>query len=418
MRRIIEILGSSLNLTWQEFKSHKTRTLLSLSGVGFGILCIIGVLATVNSLEYAVQQDIKALGSNTIYIDKWDYSAGDNDYPWWKYVNRPTPKYEEVELLRQKVPAIGYIAFTNNITAPIEYNGSVLTGLNYYGVSEDFDHLQPVEVGEGRWFTQSEFEQGTGVIVLGYLVAENLFGSDVKKGIGQELKLKDGKRAMVVGILKKKGKSIIGGWDYDNNTLITRNFMKTMAREDWTNPSILVSGKEHVPLEQLKDELLGAMRSIRKLKPTQEDNFSLNDINALSGFATGIFDGVNKGGWAIATLSLIVGMFGVANIMFVTVRERTSQIGLKKAIGAKKITIMTEFLLESSFLCIMGGMLGLLVVVILTFILSALFGFSVFIAPGIIMLAITICVVVGIIAGIIPASIAARMDPVVAIRSK
>lgn len=418
MRRIIEILGSSLNLTWQEFKSHKTRTLLSLSGVGFGILCIIGVLATVNSLEYAVQQDIKALGSNTIYIDKWDYSAGDNDYPWWKYVNRPTPKYDEVELLRQRVPAIGHIAFNNNITAPIEYNGSVLTGLNYYGVSDEFDQLQPVEVGNGRWFTQSEFEQGTGVIVLGYLVAENLFGSDVKKGIGQELKLKDGKRAVVVGILKKKGKSIIGGWDYDNNTLITRNFMKTMAREDWTNPSILVSGKEGIPLEQLKDELLGAMRSIRKLKPTQEDNFSLNDINALSGFATGIFDGVNKGGWAIATLSLIVGMFGVANIMFVTVRERTSQIGLKKAIGAKKITIMTEFLLESSFLCIMGGLLGLLVVVILTFILSAIFGFSVFIAPGIIMLAITICVVVGIIAGIIPASIAARMDPVVAIRSK
>lgn len=418
MRRIIEILGSSLNLTWQEFKSHKLRTLLSLSGVGFGILCIIGVLATVNSLEYAVQQDIKALGSNTIYIDKWDYSAGGNDYPWWKYVNRPTPKYEETELLKQKVPAIGYIAFNNSINAPIEYNGSVLTGLNYYGISDDFDKLQPIEVGEGRYFQQMEFEQGTGVIVLGYLVAENLFGSDVKKGIGQELKLKDGKRAVVVGILKKKGKSIIGGWDYDNNVLITRNFMKTMAKEDYTNPSILVSGKEHIPLEQLKDELLGAMRSIRKLKPTQEDNFSLNDINTLSSFATGIFDGVNKGGWAIATLSLIVGMFGVANIMFVTVRERTSQIGLKKAIGAKRITIMTEFLLESSFLCIMGGLLGLLVVVILTFILSAIFGFSVFIAPGIIMLAISICIVVGVLAGIIPASIAARMDPVVAIRSK
>lgn len=417
MRRIIEILGSSLNLTWQEFKSHKLRTLLSLSGVGFGILCIIGVLATVNSLEHAVQQDIKALGSNSIYIDKWDYS-GDDNAPWWKYMNRPVPKYNEMELLKQKVPAIGYIAYTNNISAPIEYNGSVLTGLNYYGITEDFDKLQPIEVGTGRYFLQSEFEQGTGAIVLGYLVAENLFGSDVKKGIGQELKLKDGKKAIVVGILKKKGKSIVGGWDYDNNVLITRNFMKQMTKEDWASPSILVVGKEHVSLDQLKDELLGAMRSIRKLKPTQEDNFTLNDINTFVAFASGIFDGVNKGGWAIATLSLIVGMFGVANIMFVTVRERTSQIGLKKAIGAKKITILTEFLLESSFLCIMGGMLGLLVVVILTFILSAVFGFPVFIAPGIILLAITICIVVGVLAGIIPASIAARMDPVVAIRSK
>jgi putative ABC transport system permease protein len=250
------------------------------------------------------------------------------------------------------------------------------------------------------------------------MVAENLFGSDVKKGLGQELKLKDGKKAVVVGILKKKGKSILGGWDYDNNVLITRNFMKQMTKEDWAGPSILVTGKPDVPLEQLKDELLGAMRSIRKLKPTQEDNFTLNDINTFANFASSIFDGVNKGGWAIATLSLIVGMFGVANIMFVTVRERTSQIGLKKAIGAKRITIMTEFLLESSFLCIMGGMLGLLIVVILTFVLSAIFGFTVFIAPGIIMLAISICIVVGVLAGIIPASIAARMDPVVAIRSK
>ena len=418
MRRIIEILGSSLNLTWQEFKSHKLRTLLSLSGVGFGILCIIGVLATVNSLEYAVQQDIKALGSNTIYIDKWDYSAGGDDYPWWKYVNRPAPKYEEMELLRQKVPAIGYIAFNLEKNAPIEYNGSVLTGLNYYGISDDFDKMQSLEVGEGRYFQQMEFAQGTGVIVLGYNVAENLFGSDVKKGIGQELKLAEGKHAIVIGILKKKGQSMVGGWDYDNNVLLSRNFLKTMVREEWSNPKILVSGKDDIPLEQLKDELLGAMRSIRKLKPTQEDNFSLNDINAFASFASSIFDGVNKGGWAIATLSLIVGMFGVANIMFVTVRERTSQIGLKKAIGAKRITIMTEFLLESSFLCIMGGLLGLFVVVVLTFILSAIFGFSVFIAPGIILLAITICIVVGVLAGIIPASIAAKMDPVVAIRSK
>ena len=417
MRRIIEILGSSLNLTWQEFKSHKLRTLLSLSGVGFGILCIIGVLATVNSLEYAVQQDVKSLGSNSIYIDKWEYGGG-GDYPWWKYVNRPVPKYTEMELLKQKVPAIGYIAFSASLNGTLEYNGSILSGLQYYGISEDFNRLQPIEVGSGRYFLQSEFDQGTAVIVLGYMVAENLFGSDVTKGLGKILKLKDGQRVTVVGILKKKGKSMLGGWDYDNNVLVTRNFLKQLAREDYAGPSILVVGKEGVSIAQLKDELEGAMRSIRKLKPTQENNFALNDIDALSGFFTSIFDNVNKGGWAIATLSLIVGMFGVANIMFVTVRERTSQIGLKKAIGAKKITILTEFLLESSFLCIIGGLMGLLVVLLLSFILSAIFGFTVFIAPGIIMLAITICIVVGILAGIIPASIAARMDPVVAIRTK
>ncbi|WP_315824088.1 ABC transporter permease [Paraflavitalea speifideaquila] len=179
----------------------------------------------------------------------------------------------------------------------------------------------------------------------------------------------------------------------------------------------MVQGKETVPMAQLKDELAGAMRSIRKLKPTQENDFSLNDIDAFSSFASDIFGNINKGGWAIAALSLVVGMFGVANIMFVTVRERTPQIGLKKAIGAKSSTILTEFLLESAFLCIMGGLLGVLGVFLLTLISTAL-GFTVFIAPSILALAIGICILVGVLAGIIPASIAARMNPVEAIRSK
>ena len=170
-------------------------------------------------------------------------------------------------------------------------------------------------------------------------------------------------------------------------------------------------------MEMLLDELEGAMRSLRKLKPSQENNFSLNDIDSFSKFISDISSNVNKGGWAIAALSLIVGMFGVANIMFVTVRERTSQIGLKKALGAKRSTILTEFLLESAFLCILGGLIGLLLVFILTLVFSSILGFALFISPDIVALAVGICIVVGIVAGIIPASIAARMDTVVALRS-
>ena len=191
-----------------------------------------------------------------------------------------------------------------------------------------------------------------------------------------------------------------------------------MVPEKWANPKIIVQGREDVPMEMLRDELAGAMRSLRKLKPTQEDNFSLNDIDSFSKFASDIFANISLGGWVIAIFSLVVGMFGVANIMFVTVRERTSQIGLKKAIGAKRFTILTEFLLESAFLCIMGGLLGLIIVFIVTLSLSAAAGFSIFISADILVLAVSICIVVGILAGIIPATIAARMDPVVAIRSK
>jgi putative ABC transport system permease protein len=417
MRRVFDILGSSLNLTWQEFKSHKTRTLLSLSGVAFGIFCIIGVLATVDSLEYAVQKDIKALGSNTVYIDKWEYADGGDDYPWWKYIKRPSPKYEEMVLLKQKVAAASNVAFNISTSGNIEIEDDIVSGVNYYGITEDFVNIQPVDIQLGRYLQPSDYDYGANVFVIGYTVAETLFGNP-EKAVGKVVKMKGGRKGLVVGLIRKQGKSMVGGWEYDNSILLPLSFMKQMVREERSSPIIMVQGKETVPMAQLKDELAGAMRSIRKLSPTQDDDFSLNDIDAFSSFASEIFGNINKGGWAIATLSLIVGMFGVANIMFVTVRERTSQIGLKKAIGAKRHTILTEFLLESAFLCIMGGLLGLAVVFLLTLASAALFGFTVFVSAKILVLAVTICVIVGVLAGIIPASIAANLDPVVAIRSK
>jgi putative ABC transport system permease protein len=195
-------------------------------------------------------------------------------------------------------------------------------------------------------------------------------------------------------------------------------FMKQIINYENANGMIIVNGKPNVGLPELKDELTGAMRSIRKLSPTQEDNYALNDIASFSNNVHEIFSNISLGGWAISVLSLIVGMFGVANIMFVTVRERTGQIGLKKAIGAKRGTIMMEFLLESAFLCVIGGLIGLIAVLILAQIFSAMFSFKVFVSSGNIAFAVGICLFVGLLAGLIPAFIAARMDPVVAIRSK
>jgi putative ABC transport system permease protein len=208
-------------------------------------------------------------------------------------------------------------------------------------------------------------------------------------------------------------------WDFDNSIIMTFQFFNQMEKAEATwDPVIMVQGRPNADIPELKDELDGAMRSIRKLTPTQEDNYALNDIESFSKFMHDIFGNISLGGWAITALSLIVGMFGVANIMFVTVRERTGQIGLKKAIGAKRGTIMVEFLLESAFLCIIGGMIGLVAVLILAQIFSAMFSFKVFVAGSTIAFAIGICLVVGVVAGIIPAFIAARMDPVVAIRGK
>lgn len=400
----------------QEFKSNKLRTFLSLFGVTIGIFCIISVLATVGSLEQAIQKDIKSLGTNTVYIDKWEYSGG-NDYPWWKYVKRPEPRQEEMRALKLKVPSASRIAFLLETNSIVELEDNIVSNVFYYGVTEDFFDIQKVDVVLGRDLQQADFDNSSNSILMGHEVARTLFGAP-ENAIGKTVKIKAGKTANVIGLIKKQGKSILQPWQFDNGIMLATGFMKQTIPEKWANPRIIVQGKENIPMEMLKDELTGAMRSLRKLKPTQADDFSLNDIDSFSKFAADIFSGVNKGGWAIAALSLVVGMFGVANIMFVTVRERTSQIGLKKAIGAKRSTILTEFLLEAAFLCILGGLIGLLLVFILTQIFSSMLGFTVFISLDIMLLAVGICIVVGVLAGIIPASVAARMDPVVAIRSK
>jgi putative ABC transport system permease protein len=218
-------------------------------------------------------------------------------------------------------------------------------------------------------------------------------------------------------VIEKQGQSMMDMWQYDDCVIMPYKFLKQMVRDDDAQPKIIVEGKENVSIPALKEELTGAMRSIHKLAPGQEDDYSLNDIESFAKFMDTIFSNINKGGWAIAALSLIVGMFGVANIMFVTVRERTAQIGLKKALGAKKSTIISEFLLESSFLCIIGGLIGLIAVFVLAFVFTSLFGFKVFVPMDIIGLAVGICLFVGVIAGIIPAVTAANLDPVVAIRS-
>jgi len=416
MRRILEITGSSFKIALQELWKNKLRTFLSLFGVTIGIFCIISVLATVNSLELNIQTEIKALGTNTIYIDKWEYAGGGPDYPWWKYVKRPTPKYGEMLEIRQRTSTAGAAAYVMNTEASVEVGDNSLSNVILYGVSEEYPNIQPVEIEYGRFMTDAEFNLGINGAVIGNEIAEKLFGTP-ERALGRQITSK-GKRTNVVGVIKKQGTSLIGGWQFDKSVIMSYRYARTLMDERHSSPIIIVKGREGIKSRTVRDELKSVMRSVRKLSPTQDDDFALNDINDFSDALSQAFVSVNVGGWAIGALSFIVGIFGVANIMFVTVKERTTQIGLKKAIGAKNSVILTEFLLESAFLCIIGGIIGLLLVFVLTQIITALLHFPIFLSPSIIGMAILICVVAGIAAGIVPASQAARMDPVVAIRSK
>lgn len=399
----------------QELRVNKLRTFLSLFGITIGIFCIIGVLATVDSLERKVQNDIKSFGNNTIYIDKWNYGGGE-DYPWWKYVKRPAMRIDEMKFIKTKSQLSANAAFFVSHTINMGYKDNILSNVNMYGVSEEFNNIQTIDIAFGRYLNEAEFLRGTTTGIVGFEVAEQLFDNPAK-AVGAEVSY-NGRRVNVVGVIKKQGQSFVGGFDYDQSLIVPYRYFASIYNPDFSNPFIMVQGKESVPSVGLQDELTGIMRQSRRLSPTEEDDFSCNDVAMFSEQVKGFFGQVSAGGWAIAGLSLIVGAFGVANIMFVTVRERTSQIGLKKALGAKRRTILTEFLIESAFLCIIGGMIGLGLVWILSLILSTVLPFPIYIAPNIIILALSICIILGIISGIIPASIAAKMDPVVAIRTK
>lgn len=406
-------------MSLQELNNNKMRSSLSLIGIAFGIFCIIGVLTAIGSLEAKIQNDMKQLGTNTIYIDKWEYGGGgDGDYPWWKYVNRPTPKYREVKFIKEKSTLAKYAAYFNQMNTNIEYKNNQMNNVGIYAVSDEFADIQTIEIAYGRYLNTTEFMRGNLVGVIGFENAEQLFGT-AERAIGKEIMF-SGKKVTLVGVIKKQGQSFGGGFDYDHCVILTYNAWASIydVNGDNTQPFIMVNAKDNVTTTALSAELDGIMRQLRRLSPSQDDNFALNDVSTFSGQISSFFGTVNLGGWAIAGLSLLVGAFGVANIMFVTVRERTSQIGLKKAIGAKSSTILTEFLLESAFLCIVGGLMGLGFVWLLTVLLSQVLPFPLFISPNIVILAFTICIVLGILSGIIPASIAARMNPVVAIRSK
>ena len=413
MAKTLNIIANSLRLTMQELKVNKMRTALSLTGVAFGIFCIIGVLATVNSLERNIQDQVKSLGSNTIYIDKWDYSGGP-DKPWWKMRARPVMKFEEAGEIKQRSELLDEITFLMQTGGSISHGNDILQNAVVYGINPAQIAIQPINFEGGRYFSQSEFANGTNICIIGYVNAEKFFG-EASRALGKQVEIK-GKKATVVGVIKKEGKNFIG-WNYDDCVMLPYNFCREIFDEKNSNPILIVKGKSNVAVDNLVPELRGIMRQIRRLSPTQEDNFSLNSVEAFSKAISQSFITINIVGSIIGGISLIVGMFGIANIMFVTVKERTSVIGLKKAIGAKKRSILFEFLMEAALLCILGGAVGLVFVYILTLILSGPLNFPVYISMPMLIVTIIICLVTGILAGIIPASQAAKMDPVVAIRS-
>lgn len=411
---IFRLIGESFRFAFDALRQNKLRTMLSLLAITIGIFVIIFVFSGVDTFRGKLQASVDKLGSNTIYVQKWPWIFG--DFPWWKYVNRPQPSLRDFAALRERMSNAEGITFemsTGNRT--IKYRSGSVDGVTISAASQDFNKTWNFELQEGRYFTENESKSGAPICMIGADIADGLFGSD--SPIGKQVQIL-GRRATVVGIFKKEGEDMLGT-SLDKSVNIPINFAKSILdiQNERYGPQITVRGSEKVSLEEVESELKGLMRSIHRLRPNQEDDFSLNKTTILSNQLGKMFDVVNIAGWVIGGFSILVGGFSIANIMFVSVKERTNIIGIQKSLGAKRYFILLQFIFEAISLCILGGLLGLILVYFLALAIGAITDFHIILGLNNIALGIGISVIIGTISGFWPAYSASRLDPVEAIRS-
>lgn len=392
---------------------NKLRTILSLLGITIGIFAIISVFTLVDSLEFNIRESVSALGSDIIYIDKWPWIEEDGkDYKWWKYSSRPLISYSEYEVIKSRSQRAQDICFVTTNRSAVQYNKNRNENTIILGVSEGFDHIRSFEMLQGRYFSDYEIKSGRNLALIGNTVAANLF-PDINP-IGKYINIR-GIKCRIIGLLIKEGKSSFGN-SLDETIILPVNYLRNHMdiRKDAMNPSIWVKAGEGIAIDELKNEIRMLMRLTRRLKPGTNDNFSLNQSSLISNQLDRLFKTLNFAGWFIGIFSLLVGGFGIANIMFVSVKERTNIIGIQKALGAKSSFILLQFLFEAIMLAIAGGTIGLLIVFFGTLLISQS-DFIITMRIGNIISGLTISSFIGLVSGLAPAWTASRLNPVEAI---
>jgi putative ABC transport system permease protein len=412
----LRILKESLFFALHALKVNRLRTALSLLGVTIGILTIVAVFTMVDSLERNIRSSVESLGSDVVYVQKWPW-GGSGEYKWWTFYQRPEPTYYEMEKLERRLSTVQDIAYLFGINQTLKYGLNSVEAVNVLSVSHAYNDIWKFEIKEGRYFSELESRKGNGVAILGFDVAEGLYGNI--NPIGRTFSVL-GRKLKVIGVLAKQGKSLIGN-DMDGSILIPIEYVgNIMSLNDMNGSTIIASTKPGVEMAAMKDEITGAMRALRRLKPKAVDNFALNEISMISNNLDTFFTIIGLAGAVIGGFSILVGGFGIANIMFVSVKERTNQIGIQMSMGAKRIFILLQFLLESVILCLLGGGLGIALVGLMVYLLPILisdFDFEIAMSFGNIMQGIVISVLIGLISGFVPAYMASRLNPVDAIRA-
>ena len=393
-----------------------TRTILSLTGVTIGIFAIIAALTVVDSLKANIKDSLSFLGADVIYVQKWPFIGGPN-MAWWEYMKRPEPTYSEFRYLESKLTQNSSICFFSVVGGrTIKRKSSSIGGINFWGITEKHNESYELGIDEGRYFSRREFNYATNAAIIGSKTKDALFPNE--SAIGKQISIR-GMKYTVVGLMKEEGDNLLGTPSNDESVLVPFGSFKKLfytGRRRGAGADIVVKGKENdVGLIELENEIRGHFKNFRGLRPKDDDDFAINRPEAIMNQLQGVFDVLTTAGWFIGIFSILVGAFGIANIMFVTVSERTGIIGVQKSLGAKNYFILFQFLFEAIFLSLIGGLVGLLLVYLGTFIDLGSFVLTLNLKN--IVLGLGIASFVGVASGIIPAMMAARLDPVVAIRS-
>lgn len=404
---------------WQQLMGNKLRSFLSLLGVTIGIFCIIGVKSAVDSLEDNIRNSMSTLGNDVIYVEKFSWSE-DPGQNYWKWMRRPNFTFAEYEALEEKLRGadkVGYWQFLGAKTA--KWKSSSVENAFVLGLTQDCGELFHLEFdNEGRYFSPTEYQNGSDVCILGHRVAEGLFGPNID-ATDKEITV-SGRRLRIIGVQKEAGKDLLKPFNFDNCILVGYNLARrgfgVREKGGFDRTSLLVKAKPGIDIESMKDEITGVLRGQRRLSPREENNFALNTLSVLSGLFDSIFSTLNVAGFVIGVFALLVGMFSVANIMFVSVKERTNIIGVKMALGAKRWFILLEILIEAIVLCVIGGALGLLLIWGITMLITQALDFKIYLSLTNMMIGVITSMIVGVLSGLIPAGQASRLDPVEAIR--
>ncbi|MFZ9940241.1 MAG: ABC transporter permease [Bacteroidia bacterium] len=411
---ILHLTGEGMRFALHALWSNRLRTFLSLLGITIGIFAVISVFTFVDSWNLKIRSSLANLGDDVVYVEKWPWEFG-GDYPWWKYMNRPSAQFREMEWLRSRTKSARAVTMTYNLDGGTATAGDLgMNNASVRAVAPDYHLLRSFELESGRYFHNSELDRGSRSIVLGARAANELFPDG--NALGKPVKVM-GQRFRVVGVLAAEGNNALGT-SLDEELLVPLNFIRQVKgnRLNEVNPLILAAPVEGVPVAELKAELRGHLRAFRRLKPTQDDNFAVNQVSFLANQLDMLFASMRLIGWLIGGFSMLVGGFGIANIMFVSVFERIGQIGIQKAMGARNGFILWQFLVESMILSLLGGLLGVILVEVMARLAAALMEEELNLTLDNIVLALGVSTLIGIIAGLLPAIRASRLDPVEAIR--